>query len=456
MSTAYAIAAVTALLKDVIDDGLLNSSIMGGLGGDSFRVTALPPNRIQADGTERNQLNLFLYQTLPNSGWRNAGLPARDRQGARVGSPPLALDLFYLLTAYSAGELSAEMLLGHAMLWLHETPVFDRAEIRRLFGRAGAGQARVVKDSAIADQVELLKISPQSMSLDEMSKLWSALQAPYRPTAAYHVSVVLMQSERPARRALPVLQIGKDDRGPVVQAHLVPPYPTIERLELPRGQLGLRAGDRLIIAGHDLAGDDGDPAGVEGVVQLATARLRAPFELSLAPSAAVITHSATTIVLELPLSGSAALPAGFYRLAAILWPRGRPELRRSTNEVPLLIAPTITGLGKAGDGVEALPLQRALQRDQVDGVTGRGRVALELRCAPWVLPEQQVGLVLGEREAPAEPRDAAGDMLTFHFAGLAVGLHRLRLRVDGAESQLIARGGPAGPAFDDSQQVTLE
>jgi hypothetical protein len=111
MSSALAIAAVTAALKDLLNDGLMDHDL-STVG--SFSVTAQPPDRVTTGTTELNQLNLFLYQVTPNPGWRNANLPARDNKGARISNPPLALDLHYLLSAYGSQDLNAEVLLGYA------------------------------------------------------------------------------------------------------------------------------------------------------------------------------------------------------------------------------------------------------------------------------------------------------------------------------------------------------
>ena len=130
MGNALAIAAVTAVLKDLLNNGLIDHNVTGAVGGN-VTVSALPPDRVFAPGTqEGNQLNLFLYQVAPNIGWRNVGLPSRDERGERLSNPPLALDLHYLLTAYGAEDLHAELLLGYAMQLLHETPVLTRKSIR--------------------------------------------------------------------------------------------------------------------------------------------------------------------------------------------------------------------------------------------------------------------------------------------------------------------------------------
>ena len=77
----------------------------------------------------------------------------------------------------------------------------------------------------LADQVELVKITPQYLSSDELSRLWTAMQARYRPTMVYQVSTILIQGKRAIRKALPVLARGKDDTGIGSQPNLDPAAP---------------------------------------------------------------------------------------------------------------------------------------------------------------------------------------------------------------------------------------
>ena len=136
MSTALAIAGVTAVLRDLLNDGLVNRNISGVL-GSSVTVSVLAPDRVvPSGGAETSQINLFLYGVSPNPGWRNEALPSRDGAGrARLTNPPLALDLHYLLSAYSGGDLHAEILLGYAMQLLHEMPVLTRGPVNPITGR---------------------------------------------------------------------------------------------------------------------------------------------------------------------------------------------------------------------------------------------------------------------------------------------------------------------------------
>ena len=131
MSSALAIAGVSAVIKDLLDSGLIDGQITDTM-GQGVTVSVVAPDSIALGNDAAPRLNLFLHQVTPNPGWRNVGLPGFDGSGRqRIGNPPLALDLHYLLTAYGSSDLHAEVLLGYAMQLMHETPVLARNAIRK-------------------------------------------------------------------------------------------------------------------------------------------------------------------------------------------------------------------------------------------------------------------------------------------------------------------------------------
>ena len=104
------IAGVTAVLKDLLDSGLIEHRVTDTL-GQGVTVSAAPPDTVVVSGDEAGpRLNLFMYQATPNAALRNQALPSVTGRGARSTNPPLALDLHYLLTAYGVQELQAEVL----------------------------------------------------------------------------------------------------------------------------------------------------------------------------------------------------------------------------------------------------------------------------------------------------------------------------------------------------------
>jgi hypothetical protein len=210
MSNALAVGSVSFVLVDLLNNGLIDRDIGSSIG--EVTVSALAPDRVDDQRNAKSTLNLFLYNVTPNEGWRNVNYPSRNAAGERINNPPLALNLHYLLTAYGAEQFHAEILLGYAMQLFHETPVLPRDAIRRSLAApsevvAGGGLPGSLLNlftSDLADQVELIKIWPQTLTTEEISRLWTAFQAKYRPTAAYQVSVVLIESEASTKQALPV------------------------------------------------------------------------------------------------------------------------------------------------------------------------------------------------------------------------------------------------------------
>ncbi len=438
MSSPLAIASVTAVLRDLLNNGFIDHNIVGAI-GNNVTITAVPPDTIQTgNGDAQTQLNLFLHQVTPNPGWRNADLPSRDARGERVTNPPLALDLHYLLTAYGAEELHAEILLGYAMYLMHERPVLDRQAIRTaLAGGTVDGSIlppayEALSAADLADQVEQIKITPQSMNTEEMSKLWSALQAHYRPTAAYSISVVLIEAEKPTRSALPVLSRGARDpvsgreAGITASAGLIPPYPGLTDVTPPNRQLAAVLGDSITLHGHHLDGSN----------------LEARFEHDLLDDPITVTIGANVnsdkVEVTLP-SDAAAIsgwPAGSWRVSLRLQRPGETE-PRTTNRFPLMLAPTLD-----------IPTSSA-SRD-----AGSGAVTIQLAFIPEARPSQQVSLNAGGHEALPSNLTAQTGNLTFVFPTLAAGNQWLRLRIDGVDSLLVNRA-VRPPEFNVSEQMVI-
>ncbi|HEU0217512.1 MAG TPA: DUF4255 domain-containing protein [Stellaceae bacterium] len=441
MSTALAIAGVTAVLRDLLNDGLVNHNI-NGIVGSSVTVSVLAPDRVvPASGAEASQINLFLYLVTPNAGWRNEGLPSRDASGRlRLANAPLALDLHYLLSVYSGGDLHAEILLGYAMQLLHEMPVLTREAIRTALnpspdvGSSLPSALRALVDSGLEDQVELIKLTPEYLSTEEISKLWTAMQTHFRPTAAYTASVVLIEAARPARSPLPVLSRGPvnpatgRDRGVVVNPGLVPPLPMLTAVVPPAHQPVARIGDTIDLQGHDL-----DGAGRE--VLLGNDRFAIDVAIAALPPPASGGDALIAFALDLGLASS--LPVGVYRVGARLVRPGEGE-PRETNRLAMTLAPQMTNL----------PLSVA--RD------GGGTASFTIEFTPALRAGQSAALVLGQDEFLPQGVGSPPTELSFAIPDAPVGSHLARLRIDGIDSPIIDPSAepPAIPTFLD-QRVTI-
>lgn len=440
MSTALAIAGVTAVLRDLLNDGLVNHNVSGTL-GSSVTVSVLAPDRVvPPSASEASQVNLFLYLVTPNPGWRNERQPSRDASGRlRLTNPPLALDLHYLLSVYSGGDLHAEILLGYAMQLLHEMPVLTRDAIRTALspspdtGTALPPALRALADSGLEDQVELVKLTPQYLNTEEMSKLWTAMQSHFRPTAAYTASVVLIEAERAARAPLPVLSRGPVDpvsgreRGIVVMPGLLPPLPTLTAVLPPARQPVAGIGDTVALHGHHLDGSARE-------VVLSNDRFGIELTIPALPPASP--PSGADTLVEFSLEGQeAALPAGLYRVALRVVRPGETAARES-NRLALVLAPRI----------ENLPQSVARAGDLSASFT--------IEFTPALRNGQSARLVLGAAEhLPVGGAGSPAVSLDFVIADAPPGNHLARLRVDGIDSPIIdlAAEPPAVPTFLDQR-----
>ena len=404
MSDAFAVAAVTAALTSALRDAVAPTAVSDALGGTP-KVSAGPPDLVNPQGTvDQPQLNLFLYSVTENPGWRNLHQPVRDSSGERVGRQPLALDLHYLLTAYATADYGAEILLGHGMQALHEVPYFARGWLGDVL-KSGAPPNDIpaaLETTGLPEQVEQIRITPTTLSLDDMSRIWSAMQARYRPTASYQVTVVLVEGRRPARPAPPVTQR-------VVNVATLAPLRIDAAVNAAGDTEPLAAGEVLRLRGAGFGSAD---------VQVRF--------MGVDVSGSIQRRTETELDVELEDPLQAGLRAGVVPVQLVRPTVGNASL--SSNAVAILLRPTI----KTKTVLAA---------------------KLRVKFAPSVTASQRVVLLLDEHQPAAGTRPRSfgiaapprngitgaateTDTIEFPRAGVAAGKYLMRLQVDGAESLL--------------------
>jgi Pvc16 N-terminal domain len=413
MSNSLAIAAVTATLVNMLDStvgGVLATLPLNfptTLGLTSVSVTAKPLDKARGPTDTGNQINIYLYQVLPNAAMRNNDMPLQVRPG-ETAQPPVALTLHYLVSAYGQADddTAAHVLLGQTMRIFNDNAVLDRQTI-----------ADALSGNDLFEQVERVRLTLYPLSSDEIAKLWTAFSTQYRISAAYLADVVLIESAQASRTPLPVLTRGSNDSGIIAQASLLPPFPTILSVQLPKKQCSALPGDLLTINGHNLNGDS-------VTVRFSAAVLATP---RIAPA----TGTAQQVTATVPVD-PANFPAGSYTVAVIVSAAGQPD--RFTNEYPLQVAPVLSNI---------LPASAPA-----------GSVTFTVDCAPDAQATQRVSLLFGDAEVLAQPFTAPASNLTFVVAAAAAGGYYLRLRVDGVDSLLVDRS-VRPPVFDPTQKVTI-
>jgi hypothetical protein len=341
-------------------------------------------------------------------------ISGRVRNG-ETGMPPLALNLYYLITAYGRDNDAlapfSHRLLGRAMSVLADHPLLGPDEIRV-----------ALPDNDLWSQIERIRITQQPLPQEELSKLWTGFQTGFRLSMAYEVAVVLIDSGLPARTPLPVLSRGPGDTGAQVLASMAAPYPILTEVTLPNRQSSALPGDTILLQGSMLTG-------AQLKVNFSNPNLANPIAV---PVAAAGTDTQVSVTIP---DDPANWVAGYYTITVTISQAGQQD--RTTNALSLAIAPVITS---------KMPL--AVRR--VKGVA-----TINLQSKPEIRPGQRVALLLGEQEIAAADRKAQSNQTSFSVpSSVAGGTYVTRLRVDGVDSPVID-WSQTPPAFDASQKVTI-
>ncbi|HZS39125.1 MAG TPA: DUF4255 domain-containing protein [Polyangia bacterium] len=428
MSNSLAIAAATATLRNLllrVQQPLPLDPPTDSELADTVLSTK-PPDKARAS-EDRNQLNLFLYQVGPNAAWRNMDLRNAVRPG-ELSMPPVAFNLYYLLTAYGRNfdDLLSHRLLGRAVTLLNDNSPLLQADI-----------ANALDGADLAYQPERVRVTPHALSAEEISKLWTVFQTPYRLSTAYEVSVILLQSNRPTVAAPPVVSRGADGRGPRAGTDLVAHVPTLTSITLPTDtQPAARLaysqpappinlpGDVVTFVGHDLAAAPASPTPV--IVNFTHPLFNAPIAATPAGPTAI------GFTVTLP-NDQVNWPAGFYTVGASI-DRGTPH-RVVTNSLAMAIAPRIITLTPTRDGA--------------------GNVSIAVKASPQIWPQQRASLLVGSSEFVAAPHVAGKTAtLTFACGNLPPDTYAMRLRVDGVDSFLVDYTA-ATPHYDPAALVAV-
>jgi hypothetical protein len=416
MSTYKAVAVVTAALSELIASGI--RSVLPGV-----RVTNLRPG-VALDSAAPS-VNVFMYGAEPHTGLRNAVDPVRHADGSLRERPVAAWTLNYLITcAGDDASLESSLLLGAVLTQLNANPVLTRAlvsEVEETLGQAQDNR-RFASGSKLAEQTELVKLTPLALSLGDLTELWSALtKEPYSPSVVYVASLVSMSPDVSLAPRLPVTQPARIAVAPTS-------VPLISSVSDSTGSTApLRMASRLVVRGERLAA--------------AHAQLRlGTLDVDLAPGAASFDR------IELPLSaddgGGSPVPLALSPGVLGVQVRHRvnlaaagnaPELRpgATSNVVPIVLRPTLLGapvVTSDAGGVRVISVAMAPP-------------AQEKWEYQLLLSQLGTSPALGVTLAPVRPAVSEGRVL-FPCAAVPPGEWLVRLDVNGAASVLDT--GPSG------------
>jgi hypothetical protein len=410
MSNHLAISTATETIRQVVQDAA-TLAVPG--------ATAIPAKPESGSTAPPGaEVRIYLYQVTPNPHWRNSDLPARNSRGAVKQRPQLALDLHYLFVFYgNDSDHEPQRLLGAIASALHSRPTLTREQVQ-----AAANSVPVLSQSDLAGQVELVRLTPEALSLEELTKLWSVFfQTTYALSMPYQATVILIEADESGGSGPPVQ---------TVMSKVLPfPQPSITSVTAESGEYDpITTQSTLQIIGHGLKGS-------------ATAVMVGGQDMT----ASATSIEADKIILPLPT----VLPPGFHAgLKSVrivhkveLGEPPTPRFGFDSNVAAFVLQPRLDPLPTLAGPVTS---------NVVNGVTYQSG-ALSLSFDPVVGINQQVVLLLNEKTNTAPSRAYSFKAPPFNgitssatetglieipFENVATGDYLVRVQVDGAESPL--------------------
>jgi len=389
MSNALAIATVTETMRYRIH-GMLPGSGVGGA-----HVTTVRPDC--TSGLPAAGVNIFLYQVTPNLAFQNADLPTRRADGTLMRRPQAAIDLHYLLTFYGEdATLDQQRLLGATILELHAAPILSRDVVRQV-----QNYVPFLNNSTLADQIDVVRIRPANLSLDDMNKLWMTFpNVDYVLSVVYIAGVVLIETDDlTAAPALPVLRW----RVSAVPFSLA----TIDSVDPTPVDLSYSSPTQITLTGSNL--DPADSAAfttpgvttpLYGIVQSGTGgdQLVVTLPDGLHPGV-------NTVQLTQFASGPPSSPASARPIA-------------QSNAVSFVIRPAIVSIAHGASPVQLVVRVSPSVGPQQQVMLLLNQIVPQQASVPWNAPASSGPLAIA---LPALPRTTETDLFTFDLSEVPTG-----------------------------------
>lgn len=199
MSNYLAIAVVSAALQE-----LVQAAVQPVVPGATVRIG--PPRSVTPG---EKDVNIYLYRIAANPYLRNDELPLRQAGGSPSGRSVAAVDLHYVISFGGEEHLASEVMMGRVAALFHARPVLGFDELARI-AAAGAAFPYLEKGYSIT-QEERVTLTPEYLSLDELSKLWTVFfQLTHRPSLQFIASPVLIDTDIVP---VPVPSVGRVELG---------------------------------------------------------------------------------------------------------------------------------------------------------------------------------------------------------------------------------------------------
>ena len=188
---------LAALVRSRLESDPVLSSFFNPGSGGTLIVSINNPQEMARARDEG--VSLWLYRVMRDADRLNVPKPRLGPFQSRF--PSLPLRLHYLITPFvSAGQAnSAELeqrILGKVMQTFHDHARFRGADLQ----------------GDIAGSTQEFQVSLETLALEDIARVWNALNQPYQLSVSYEVAIVYLDSEivesvAPVRIAEPITAV---------------------------------------------------------------------------------------------------------------------------------------------------------------------------------------------------------------------------------------------------------
>ena len=191
-----ALHATSITLRDFIDAQIRADSFlyapMAPYRARSMVVSLNTPKEMEDNNLEG--VSVWLYRVVRDDQRLND--PPLRISATQLRPAPLPLRLHYLVTPYTtrrnAGDPDTEQyLLGKVIQSLHTHAVMQGVDLR----------------GELAGTTSCMNVRLETLPLDEMSRIWDALDGTYQLSVSYEISVVNIDSAREPDSLVPVVEV---------------------------------------------------------------------------------------------------------------------------------------------------------------------------------------------------------------------------------------------------------
>lgn len=181
MSDYTVVSAVSETLRNLVWSTVQHETeISFMLGDDQENICLDPPFLLLGDDNrpENSCLSIYLYRILENGDMKNR--PLERSINGLLEYPPLALNLYYLITPLTGSVENDQMLLARTMQIFYDHAILAGSEL----------------ESPLQDNMEELRIALDSLSIEDITRIWSGFLRPFYLSVSYEVRVIFVDSAR--------------------------------------------------------------------------------------------------------------------------------------------------------------------------------------------------------------------------------------------------------------------